>query len=134
MLQVQLRHQQQLQIQEQQPASDTEEAAAPEAPAPTADEVREELLPLLLNALQQSRDGAQPGHLLMAITMLCMLPGYEARAVDLLQPLFHEFQGKVRNIPVILSKLHSSLFQQHRTQERHAVARKEGVELCHYKA
>eukprot|EP00878_Enallax_costatus_P046835 GHUV01057132.1.p1 GENE.GHUV01057132.1~~GHUV01057132.1.p1 ORF type:complete len:224 (+),score=72.88 GHUV01057132.1:591-1262(+) len=96
---VQLQHQQQLQEQpEQQDDSEAAEAVAPpEPPAPTAEDIRAELLPLLqeaLQQLQQSPDGDQAGHSLVAVTMLCMLPGYEARAVDFLLPLFTDLAGK----------------------------------------
>jgi hypothetical protein len=37
-----------------------------------------------------------PAHSLVAVRMLCMLPGYEARAVDFMHALFRELPGRVR--------------------------------------
>jgi hypothetical protein len=77
---------------------------APAMAEPTAEEIREELVPLLLSAFakrqqQQNRSSksaaAAAPHNLAAITMLCMQPGYEDRAVDFLSALFAEFQQQV---------------------------------------
>jgi hypothetical protein len=86
---------QQMQAQQQ---SDDQIAAAAAAPImPTEDDVREELLPLLLQAVSRQQQEGSGGvqHSLIAVTMLCMLPGYEARAVDFLLPAFQEFASKV---------------------------------------
>jgi hypothetical protein len=74
-----------------------EQAAAAAPIMPTEDDVREELLPLLLQAVnrQQQEGSGAVQHSLIAVTMLCMLPGYEARAVDFLLPAFQEFASKV---------------------------------------
>jgi hypothetical protein len=83
------------QLQEQQQAGAEAAVAAPIMPR--EEDVREELLPLLLQAIsrqQQAGSGAVQ-HSLLAVTMLCMLPGYEPRAVDFMLPAFQEFAGKV---------------------------------------
>lgn len=54
-------------------------------------QMRAELTRLLREAL-----AAAGTHTLLAITMLCMLPGNEESATELLPPLFREFKGKVR--------------------------------------
>lgn len=109
---MQLQHQQLQVQQEQQVDAETAEEAVPaEPPTPTADDIREELLPLLQDALQQlqrGQDNGNAGHSLVAITMLCVLPGYEARATDFLQSLFAELPGKVRETSVILQGHHMS--------------------------
>ncbi|WIA39160.1 hypothetical protein OEZ86_005287 [Tetradesmus obliquus] len=81
-------------LQEQQQQG--EEAAAAMPIMPTEEDVREELLPLLLQAASKQQHGGSSGaqHSLLAVTMLCMLPGYEARAVDFMLPAFREFAGK----------------------------------------
>jgi hypothetical protein len=85
---------QQMQAQEQ---SGEQEAAAAAPIMPTEDDVREELLLLLLQAVsrQQQEGSGAVQHSLIAVTMLCMLPGYEARAADFLLPAFQEFVSKV---------------------------------------
>jgi hypothetical protein len=84
---------QELQAQEQP----GEEAAASTPIMPTEEDVREELLPLLLQAVSRQQHGGSCAvqHSLLAVTMLCMLPGYEARAADFMLPAFQEFPGKV---------------------------------------
>uniref|UniRef100_A0A383WNS6 Cilia- and flagella-associated protein 61 N-terminal domain-containing protein n=1 Tax=Tetradesmus obliquus TaxID=3088 RepID=A0A383WNS6_TETOB len=81
-------------LQEQQQQG--EEAAAAMPIMPTEEDVRKELLPLLLQAASKQQHGGSSGaqHSLLAVTMLCMLPGYEARAVDFMLPAFREFAGK----------------------------------------
>jgi hypothetical protein len=90
-----------LQAAAQQGASG-EPSTAP--PAPTADQIREELVPLLLAAFakrqkQQQRPpkGMEPAapHNLAAITMLCMQAGYEDRAIDFMPALFAELPEQV---------------------------------------
>lgn len=88
-LQTQANTQEQLQF---EAAEGAEPAEATESAAPTAEEVHAELLPVLQEAVQQHGQG---GHTLMAVTMLCMLPEYESRAADFLQPLFGEYPNKV---------------------------------------
>jgi hypothetical protein len=73
---------------------------------PTAEQIREELVPLLLAAFQQRQKlqkrppkGTSPAapHNLAAITMLCMLSGYEERAIDFMPAMFAECPQQVRN-------------------------------------
>jgi hypothetical protein len=111
-------HRQQHQQQQEQDSADGADPALVSAAAePSAEQVRRELVPLLVEALakqqqvqqhaqrkQQKRAAAAgpseeavaPAHSLAAITMLCMLPGYEARAVELMPLLFEELPVKVR--------------------------------------
>lgn len=72
---------------------------------PTAEQIREELVPLLLAAFQQRQKlqkrppkGTSPAapHNLAAITMLCMQSGYEDRAIDFMPALFAECPQQVR--------------------------------------
>jgi hypothetical protein len=63
---------------------------------PTAEQVRAELVPLLLAASakrqkqQKKHQGTGTTHNLAAITMLCMQLGYENRAIDFMPALFAE--------------------------------------------
>jgi len=65
-----------------------------EALQPTEDDVRQELGAMIQEVLHDPQQNGNLQHKLMAITMLCMLPGYELRALDFLQPAFQEFKDK----------------------------------------
>jgi hypothetical protein len=98
----------------QQSAGQDSEGSAGSA-GPTAEQIREELVPLLLAAFQQRQKlqkrplkGTSPGapHNLAAITMLCMQSGYEDRAIDFMPALFAECAQQVR---ARLHTLHAKL-------------------------
>ena len=57
----------------------------------SAEELRQELLPLLAAALAED----EHRHTLFAVTMLCMKQEYEQQAVDFLEPMFEAFTDKV---------------------------------------
>lgn len=67
---------------------------------PSRQQIQQELVPLLLAAaakqlrqqqkLKQSGKQAAAPHNLAAITMLCMQPGYEDRAIDFMPAVFAE--------------------------------------------
>jgi hypothetical protein len=67
----------------------------------TAEQVRAELVPLLLAAFakrqkhQNKHKGTGTTHNLAAITMLCMQSGYEDRAIDFMPALFAEWPQQV---------------------------------------
>lgn len=88
---------------------------SPESAQPTAEQVHEELVVLLLEAFQKRQKqqkrlpkGAAAGvpHNLAAVTMLCMLSGYEDRAIDFMPALFAECPQQVRLINVMLVAWH----------------------------
>ena len=86
-----------------------QDPSKPEETAPSkaaADQVRQELVQLLLAAFTKRQRQAQKQkqskgaplaapHNLAAVTMLCMQPGYEGRAVDFMPVLFAELPQQV---------------------------------------
>jgi hypothetical protein len=76
---------------------------------PTAEQVRAELVPLLLAASakrqkqQKKHQGTGTTHNLAAITMLCMQLGYENRAINFMPALFAECPQQVSSPGIVLT-------------------------------
>lgn len=91
-----------VQVQQQCSSTPSETVPAPAAAEATAEQVRQELVPLLVAAFNKRRKQKQPkctapqaAHNLVAATMLCMQPGYEERAIDFMPALFAELPSQV---------------------------------------
>lgn len=84
------------------------DAPATDALHPTENDVRQELGTMIREVLHDPQRHGNLQHKLMAVTMLCMLPGYEMRAKDFLQPSFEEFQSRVSSHDGLSEGLHDA--------------------------